>query len=148
MKVIVAAAGKLKDAGLRALVDDYKRRIARYTAVDEVELKDGRAADWSARLGRLRGRQKSFAVLLDVDGASMSSPDFARFVEARQLESVATLIFIIGGAYGVPSDVRRTADGRLSLGPMTLPHRLARLVLVEQIYRAFTILRNEPYSHD
>ena len=77
----------------------------------------------------------------------MSSRELSQWLDRAQTESVQTLVFVIGGADGLPQDVSKQADLRLSLSAMTLPHRLARLFLAEQIYRAFTILRGEPYDH-
>ncbi|MBZ0116978.1 MAG: 23S rRNA (pseudouridine(1915)-N(3))-methyltransferase RlmH, partial [Sandaracinaceae bacterium] len=76
-----------------------------------------------------------------------SSERLARFVGDCELRSVSSIAFLIGGSYGLPPELSRGADLRVSLSAMTLPHRLARVVLAEQIYRAFTILRGEPYSH-
>jgi len=77
----------------------------------------------------------------------LSSRELAGWLGRAENESVQTLVFLLGGAYGLPPDLSRKADLRLSMSAMTFPHRLARLVLAEQIYRAFTILRNEPYDH-
>ena len=84
---------------------------------------------------------------LEVGGRAFDSAGLARWVGEQELAATGTLAFLIGGAYGLPASVSQRAHVRLSLSGLTLPHRLARLVLAEQIYRAFTILRNEPYSH-
>jgi 23S rRNA (pseudouridine1915-N3)-methyltransferase len=77
----------------------------------------------------------------------MSSQQLARWLARAENDSIQTLVFLIGGAYGLPESVSKAADLQLSLSAMTFPHRLARLVLAEQLYRAFSILRNEPYDH-
>jgi 23S rRNA (pseudouridine1915-N3)-methyltransferase len=87
-------------------------------------------------------------VALEIEGEAWSSRKLADFVGRCEGSSVPSITFLIGGAYGLPPELSRAAHVRLSLSAMTLPHRLARVVLVEQIYRAFTILRGEPYSHD
>ena len=84
---------------------------------------------------------------LEVDGQAWSSERLARFVAERERQASVPVAFLVGGSYGLPPAVSKTAAVRLSLSAMTLPHRLARLVLFEQVYRAFTILRGEPYSH-
>lgn len=144
MRVLVLAVGKLKERGLREAVDDYSRRIARYARFEEQELKDGVAAELEARFARAIP-ERSRVVALEVDGESWSSDALARQVGRCEAGAVAALVFLVGGADGLPPEVSRRADAKMSLSAMTLPHRLARLVLVEQIYRAFTILRGEPY---
>jgi len=86
-------------------------------------------------------------VALEVEGRALSSDELARFVGGALDGAVQHLVFLIGGSYGLPPGISRAADAQISLSRMTLPHRLARVLLVEQIYRAFTILRGEPYSH-
>ncbi len=146
MKVHVLAVGKLKDRGLRAVVDDYAQRISRYAGMREHELRDGSETEVRARFEKAlpsRGR----VVALEVEGTALSSHDLAEYVGQCEQGAVGDLSFLVGGAYGLPSEVSRAADLQLSLSRMILPHRLARVMLFEQIYRAFTILRGEPYSH-
>lgn len=131
---------------MRAVLDDYLGRIGRYGRVEEVELKD---APEDALVERFRKAipERARVVALEVDGRGCSSEGLAELVGRCENDGVAAMAFLIGGAYGLPPAVSKQADVRLSLSPMTLPHRLCRVVLAEQIYRAFTILRNEPYSH-
>lgn len=145
LRVSIIAVGKIKQVGLRAEFDDYLGRIRRYAVLDEVELKEGSDADLQPRFERAlpkRGR----TIALEVDGRALSSRGLADVVQRAELDA-APLSFLIGGAYGLPKAVSKAADMQLSLSALTLPHRLARVVLAEQIYRAFTILRGEPYSH-
>ncbi|MFO0588240.1 MAG: 23S rRNA (pseudouridine(1915)-N(3))-methyltransferase RlmH [Polyangiaceae bacterium] len=86
-------------------------------------------------------------IALEVDGQALGSEAFARRLEQYGARGKGTVTFLIGGADGLPQDLSRAAHARLSLSTLTFPHRLARLVLIEQIYRAMTILRNEPYAH-
>ncbi|HKP55879.1 MAG TPA: 23S rRNA (pseudouridine(1915)-N(3))-methyltransferase RlmH [Polyangiales bacterium] len=145
MRISIIAVGKIKQAGLRAELDDYLGRIRRYASCDEVELKDGSDAELQQRFDKAIPKRAQI-VALEVGGRSMTSQGLAEFV--RRTELAATpLAFLIGGAYGLPKTVSSAAHVQLSLSAMTLPHRLARVVLAEQVYRAFTILRNEPYSH-
>ena len=125
---------------MREVLDAYLRRIRRYTKLEEVEVKD------PAKLARAVGREGD-VIALEVEGTSMKSAALAARFERNQNRSIRLATFVIGGADGLPPELSRDADLRLSLSAMTLPHRLARVVLAEQIYRAFTILRGEPYDH-
>lgn len=144
MKIAIVAVGKIKEKPLRALIADYYGRIGRYAKLQEIELEDAR--DVGAKITKAIP-ERARVVALEVDGQRLSSEGLARLVERCEVGSVPAIAFLIGGSYGLPPEVSRAADVRLSLSDMTLPHRLARLLLAEQIYRAFTILRNEPYSH-
>jgi 23S rRNA (pseudouridine1915-N3)-methyltransferase len=144
VKVVVVAVGKIKERGLRELIDDYEKRIGRYAKFEEIELADG--PDVEAKMVRaIPDRARTFA--LEVDGQRASSEGLARMVGQCESGAVPAMVFLIGGAYGLPKPVSARATVKLSLSDMIFPHRIARLVVVEQIYRAFTILRNEPYSH-
>lgn len=146
MRVRIIAVGKAKDRSLRALLDDYYARIARYAKFEEVEIKDGDAADVTEKLSR-NIPDRCRVVALEIDGRPLSSHELANWLGRAENDSVQTVAFLIGGAYGLPKDISNRADLRLSLSAMTFPHRLARLTLAEQIYRGFSILRHEPYDH-
>jgi 23S rRNA (pseudouridine1915-N3)-methyltransferase len=146
MRIAIIAVGKIKQAGLRAELDDYLARIRRYVACDEIELKDGEPRELIPRLERALAKRGSVAAL-EIRGRAMDSQAFASFIGRQADSATDTLSFVIGGAYGLPDEIIERADLKLSLSKMTFPHRLARVVLAEQIYRAFTILRGEPYSH-
>ena len=147
MRIAIIAVGKIKQPGLRAELDDYLGRIRRYASCDEIELKDAADRELIHRFERALP-ERGLVVALEVDGRSHDSLGFSRFIGRCEMDSVATLAFLIGGAYGLPPAISTRAQQRLSLSKLTLPHRLARVVLTEQIYRAFTILRNEPYAHE
>ena len=145
MRITIIAVGKIKQVGLRSELDDYLGRIRRYTSCDEIELKDGSDAELQQRFEKAIPK-RAHSIALEVEGRSLTSHGLADLV--RRAERDAThLAFLIGGAYGLPKTVSGAAHTQLSLSAMTLPHRLARVFLAEQVYRAFTILRNEPYSH-
>ena len=146
MRVRIIAVGKAKDRDLRSLLGDYYTRIGRYAKLEEIEIKDGNAVDVAERLTRSIP-DRSRVVALEVDGRALGSHDFAKWLGRAENDSVQTVVFLIGGAYGLPQELSKKADLRLSLSAMTLPHRLARLFLAEQIYRGFSILRGEPYDH-
>ena len=146
MRIRIIAVGKAKDRDLRSLLGDYYARIGRYAKLEEIEIKDGKVDDVAERLSRTIP-DRSRVVALEVDGRGITSGEFAKWLGRAENESVQTVVFLIGGAYGLPQELSKKADLRLSLSAMTLPHRLARLFLAEQIYRGFSILRGEPYDH-
>jgi len=140
MKIVVLAVGKLRDRQLTALCDDYVARASRHVAVDVVEVDDDKAL---ARRWPTVGE----TIALEVGGESWSTERFAAYIGDRMLHGGRGITFAIGGADGLPAALVARASRRLSLSAMTLPHRLARLMLVEQIYRALTVIRGEPYHH-
>lgn len=138
MRVTVVAVGRLRPP----FVDDaehYRRRLRPYVRLDEVELRDDAGEE---QVGR-RVPERAHCVLLDVTGRAMDSPAGAPWLEERRA-SGRDLCFALGGACGL---ALARADERLSFGPITLPHQLARVVLYEQLYRWHRILRGEPYHH-
>ena len=150
MEISIVAVGKLRPY-YRDAVDDYARRLKRYTTFSEHEVREAsRAPTVPAQLaeeaGRLSGRipQGADLVALTRDGAGWSSADLARQLD-RWLVASRSLTLAIGGSHGLDASLLTRAVARWSLGPLTLPHELARVVVVEQLYRAFTILRGEPY---
>jgi len=145
--VHVIAVGKIKERGLRDAIDDYAKRIGRYASYHEVELKDLAADELVEKFSKaIPAKARVFA--LEVEGKALSSHGLAQLVGRAEDDSATQhIVFLIGGSYGLPAAISKAASVQLSLSAMTLPHRLARLFLVEQIYRAFTILRGEPYSH-
>jgi len=135
--------GKTKDASIQALTAEYLKRIARYTDVESMALAD------EAALLKLREKSGSrpahTLVLFDSAGKQLSSVEFAKFLETHQDRSPQPLVLAIGPADGFSAEARNAASAILSLGKMTLAHELARIVLLEQVYRAFTILKGHPY---
>ncbi len=144
--------GKTRERNCAALVGDYLDRIRRFVPSDVSELK-GQAgitdenrgiALESAKLLSASGRD-DFVILLDEHGREFSSEELAVFIAAKQQAGVKRLAFVIGGAAGVSDEVKKRADLQLALSRMTLTHELARVILLEQIYRAFTSLSGFPY---
>ena len=148
----MAAVGKPRDAALAAAIREYEARAARYWPLEVVEVKEesGRAAAPDAVMRkegeRILARLPASArlVLCDPGGEAMDSPTFARWLQGQR-EAAQDIAFVIGGAQGIGAEVRQRAHRRLALAPWTLPHELARLVLAEQLYRAGSITRGEPY---
>lgn len=145
MRIKVAWVGKAKEPAIQSLTDEYLKRISRFAEVEGISVKD-EAALLALASGDVRGARKDRCklVLLDARGKQYSSEELAAVFDREQVNAVP-LLFAIGGSDGFSEVARRQAGLVLSLGKMTLPHELARVVLVEQIYRAFTILRNHPY---
>lgn len=153
MKVVLAAVGKPRDAALAAAIRHYEERAAHYWPLEIVEVKEEPARSLTPVQVMEREAERLMAklpkgarvVLCDPEGGTaQSSEQFARWLQ-RQREAAQDVAFVIGGAFGLGDALKTAAHSRLSLAPWTLPHELARLVLVEQLYRAGTILRGEPY---
>ena len=151
MKIKVAWIGKTKERAIQALSDEYLKRISRYAEIEGMALKD-EAAILSLVTGERSKKQQSCnknrhkLVLLDARGSQLSSEEFAGFLQREQLNAVP-LLLAIGGSDGFSDETRQRTGFILSLGKMTLPHELARVVLLEQLYRAAKIAANEPYHH-
>ena len=144
MKIKVAWIGKTKEPAIVALTDEYLKRISRYAEVAGITLKDEAAILSLASGERQKNKERHKLVLLDSRGKQFSSQELAEFLEREQVNATP-LLFAVGGSDGFSEEARHNAGVMLSLGKMTLPHELARVVLVEQLYRAFTILKNHPY---
>lgn len=142
MKLHIAWIGKTKDSAIQSLTDDYLKRIARYAEVEGVSRKNEDAVLQHARRD---ARSRYSLILLDSRGKQLSSEELAKFLADSQSRSVTPLLFAIGPADGFTEEARKSASLVLSLGRMTLAHELARIVLLEQIYRAFTIWKGHPY---
>lgn len=148
MKIKVAWIGKTKEPAIETLTGEYLKRISRYAEVAGVVLKDEAAvlslASGERQQKRSQHKERYKLVLLDSRGKQFSSEELAEFLEREQVNATP-LLFAIGGSDGFSEEARRHAGVILSLGKMTLPHELARVILAEQLYRAFTILKNHPY---
>ena len=149
MKFRFVWVGKTRDANWKALQENYLKRLSHFVPCEIVEARDA-ATPNSVEVEGKRILEllnpKTFAVLLDVGGKSVSSSELATRIEGWQNRGLKEISFIIGGANGVASAVAERADDRLSLSFLTFTHEMARVVLLEQLYRAFTILRGFPYQ--
>lgn len=143
MKIKIVWIGKTKEPAIAALTEEYLKRIVRYAPVEGVTCRD--EADLLAKFGGAKGGSKSTLVLMDSGGKEFSSEQFAKFLGDYQDRNPLPLVFAIGGADGFGDAARSAAQNVISLGKMTLAHELARVVLLEQVYRAFTILKGHPY---
>lgn len=152
MRVVLLSVGRPKQSGLTEAIQDYETRAARYWPLDVIEVKEESARGVSPEQVRDREAARVLErvptgariVACDPGGDSLDSAVFATLL-TQQRDQAQSIAFVIGGAYGLGESVRQRASRRLSLAPWTLPHELARLVLAEQLYRAGTIVRGEPY---
>lgn len=143
MKLRIAWIGKTKEAAIQSLTEEYLKRLSRYGDVQGMAVRDESA------LLKLGGREarptRHTLVLLDSRGKQLSSEEFAEFLGNHQDRNPLPLLFAVGPANGFTEETRQEANLLLSLGKMTVAHELARVVLLEQLYRAFTILKGHPY---
>ena len=143
VKLTIAWIGKTKNPAIQSLTNDYLKRLRQFTDSEGVSLKD------EAALLKLCGRDgrgtRRILVLFDSQGKQLSSEDFAEFVRQRIEQNPSPLVFAMGAADGFSESARTEANHVLSLGKITIAHELARVVALEQIYRAFTILKGHPY---
>lgn len=152
MRVSLLAVGRPRNAALAAAISEYESRAAHYWPLDVIEVKEEPARSASAMQVKEREAERLLArtpvdalvAICDPGGDSMTSEAFAEWL-GRCRDRAQNVAFVVGGAYGIGDALRSRADRRLSLAPFTLPHELARLVLVEQLYRAGSINRGEPY---
>jgi 23S rRNA (pseudouridine1915-N3)-methyltransferase len=142
VKLTIAWVGKTKEPAIQALTDEYLKRIHRYADADSLAVRDESAL---IRMYRSKSHPTFTLILLDEKGKQLSSGELSQLIREHQSQSSSTLLFAIGPADGFSDEVRSCARMMLSLGKMTLAHELARVVLLEQLYRAFTILKGHPY---
>lgn len=156
MTIKLLAIGKTDDASLQELIDTYVTRLGHYNKFEldiipdlkkTKNLSDDQQKSAEGKLILSRVNTSDFMVLLDENGKSYSSEGFSEYIQKRLNSGMKQLIFVIGGPYGFSEEIYARADGKLSLSKMTFSHQMVRLFFIEQLYRAFTILRNEPYHH-
>lgn len=151
MRFHLVVVGRPRDRALAAAIGEYEARAARYWPIEVHEVREESARGAPAELVRVRESERLAAraesarlVVMDVQGRAMTSEELSRWMQTAR-EAARDVAIIIGGAHGVSDALRERAELRLSLSTLTLPHELARLVLAEQLYRAGTIVRGEPY---
>ena len=144
VKIKVAWIGKTREPAIARLTDEYLKRISRYVQVEGVGLRD--EADLLAKFGKdAKSGTKCSLVLMDSAGKEFTSEQLAKFLGDYRDSNPLALVFAVGGADGFATETKSAASRLISLGKITLPHDLARVVLLEQIYRGFTILKGHPY---
>ena len=157
MKITLMVVGKTGSANLRAGIEEYRRRINRYIPFEILELPDVKTSrklteekqkESEGEMMLSRIQPGDTVVLLDERGREMTSREFSAYLEKKTLTVPRQLWFVVGGPYGFSPAVYARANEKLSLSKMTFPHEMVRLFFTEQLYRAMTIQRNEPYHHD
>ena len=156
MKIKIYAIGKIKDF-YKLGCDEYIKRLSSYVQVEVIELKDEPIPDRPSeseilKAKKLEGnrvlsclKEKEYLIALDLNKKEMTSEDFARYLNDKFVSNGANISFVIGGSYGLSDELKARINDSISLSTLTFPHQLARLVLLEQIFRAFKILNNETY---
>ena len=152
MKIRIAAVGRVKEPHWRAACDEYLKRLRPYANIEVAEIPDRDIGTDSARAIASEGADllravpdASYLIVLDLGGRQLTSEQFSGHIAELMVRGRSDVTFAIGGSAGLAPEVLARANESLSLSKMTLPHQLARVVLLEQIYRAFRIMRNEPY---
>lgn len=157
MKCILLSIGKTADSWLKEGMSVYEKRIPHYMPFEYMEIPDVKNAgkkdrellkkeEGQALMSKIQNGDR--VILLDEGGGELSSRKFAAYFQHHMNSGVKRLVFVIGGAYGFSKEIKTRANGEISLSQMTLSHQMVRLVALEQVYRAMTILRGEPYHHD
>ncbi len=157
MNIKLLAIGKTDNKQLILLIDEYKKRLKHYVkfdieiipdiknvknlSIDQQKIKEG-----DLILSKLKSTDQ--LILLDDKGKHYTSVEFSSYLQKKMSSGLKQLVFVIGGPYGFSEGVYKKSQGKLSLSKMTFSHQMIRLFIVEQIYRGFTILKNEPYHHE
>lgn len=156
MNIRLLAIGKTDNKALQALIDDYGKRLSFYVKFElEVipdikntkNLSESQQKDKEGELILSRISPADQLVLLDENGTGFSSLGFSDYLQKKMNSGIKTLVLVIGGPYGFSEEVYKKAHGKIALSAMTFSHQMVRLFIIEQLYRGFTILRNEPYHH-
>jgi 23S rRNA (pseudouridine1915-N3)-methyltransferase len=156
MKITLLIVGKTEDVYLKEGIDKYLKRLKHYTKMEVAEiaeLKNTKALTpeqqktKEAELILKKITVTDHVILLDENGAQLTSTQFAAYIDKKAVGSVSNLVFIVGGPYGFDESVYQRANDKISLSKMTFSHQMVRLFFVEQLYRAFTIIKGEPYHH-
>ena len=145
MKINILTIGRLKEKYLIDAVSEYRKRLKNFCTLEIIELPEQRTIELEGETLLKRISSESFKIILDIHGKEISSEEFAKKISDLALNGQSNLTFVIGGAFGISEELRQVADFKLSLSKMTFTHQMTRLILIEQIYRAFKIIHNEPY---
>lgn len=157
MKIILAVIGKTEVGFVRQGIEEYVKRLRHYATFNIQYVGDVKGTRNMSEAQQKTAEGKSlldaiensdYVVLLDEHGSERTSVDFSQWMQRRMSSGSKRLVFVVGGPYGFSQEVYDRANEKISLSKMTFPHELVRLVFVEQLYRAFTILKHEPYHHE
>lgn len=157
MKITIIAVGKLKEKYLKQALDEYKKRLSKYCKLDIIEVADEKAPDNMSFAEEEQVKAKegnkiikyikddSYVIPLAIEGKERSSEELAKHIESLAVGGKSHITFIIGGSLGLSEDILEKANETLSFSKLTFPHQLMRIILLEQIYRSFRIINNQPY---
>lgn len=157
MNITVITVGKLKEKYLKDAIEEYSKRLTRYCKLDIVELQDEKTPDNASEKEEVQIKEKegqiilskvkenAYVVVMDLNGKHITSEEFSAFIQNCGVMGNSNITFIIGGSLGLSQEVIKRANYKLCFSKMTFPHQLFRVMLLEQVYRAFRIMKNEPY---
>lgn len=157
MKISVIAVGKIKEKYFTAAIDEYLKRLSRYAKVEIIEVADEKTPDGASpaleeQIKRREGerllkalRDDMYTIALALDSQALTSPQLAAKIAGYEVRGISHIALIIGGSLGLAPEVLQRAQEKLSFSKLTFPHQLMRVILLEQIYRSFRIIKNEPY---
>ncbi|MER2226906.1 MAG: 23S rRNA (pseudouridine(1915)-N(3))-methyltransferase RlmH [Carnobacterium sp.] len=157
MNIKIITVGKLKEKYLKMGIAEYAKRLGGYCKLELIEVSDEKAPEKLSEAEMVQVKEKegerilakipdqAFVFALAIEGKQRTSEEFAKEIEQLGVQGKSTIVFVIGGSLGLSDAVMKRSNTPISFGKMTLPHQLMRLVLIEQIYRGFKIVRNEPY---
>ena len=156
MKITLLLVGKTASADIRNICADYTKRINHYTKMEELIIENSAVKVTGAQKVKEKEGELilkkiapgDYVILLDDKGKEYTSTQFANYLEGLFNQSIKNIIFIVGGAYGFSDALYKRANAKLSLSKMTFSHQIVRAIFAEQLYRAFTIIHNEPYHHE
>lgn len=145
MHIKIITVGKSHDPKISQAIDEYIKRLSKYVKIEWQLIPPSSVEQESIQI--IKVTRDSYVILLDEGGNALNTPGFAARIEKLQNNSIKELVFVIGGAYGVTPEIKNSADFILSLSSLVFPHQLVRLILVEQIYRAYDLMHGGKYHH-
>ncbi|MCR5609351.1 MAG: 23S rRNA (pseudouridine(1915)-N(3))-methyltransferase RlmH [Lachnospiraceae bacterium] len=157
MKVTILCVGKIKEKFFNMAIDEYKKRLSRYIKMDIIEVADEKTPDDASELMENIIKNKegerilqhikddTYVIALAINGVMLDSVELSKKIEELGIFGKSNITFVIGGSLGLSDNVLKRADYKLSFSKMTFPHQLMRVILLEQVYRAYRIMKNEPY---
>jgi 23S rRNA (pseudouridine1915-N3)-methyltransferase len=156
MNIKILMIGKTDNSIMKTIVDDYSKRLSMYInfsfeVINDIKnaknLTEIQQKEKEGKLILAKLKPSDHLILLDENGENFSSIGFSEFIQKKMNSGIKTLVLVIGGPYGFSESVYKKANGKIALSKMTFSHQMIRMIIVEQLYRAFTILNNEPYHH-
>lgn len=156
MKITVIAVGRIKEKYLKDAIDEYSKRLSKYVNLEIIEIPDEKAPETLSTAQEIKVKDEEgqkilknikdgVIVALAIEGKQMKSTEFADFFQKNMVSGASHITFVIGGSLGLSDSVINNADFKISFSKMTFPHQLMRVILLEQVFRAFKIIKNEPY---